>query len=118
MRSATNRFAIRATALAGSSAYARPLAPTEEHTLHHGLWQITIDYPVKRLAIHLLDGPEFWTDETPKTGDFAKYDLAPDTYVVQTVYEDGYVENRHLNIRGGSEERWVTHPYKRSAPIP
>jgi hypothetical protein len=118
VRSATNRSAIRATAPVDPSAYARPLGPTEEHTLHHGLWQITVDYPVKRLAIHLLDGPEFWTDETPKTGDFAKYDLAPDTYVVQTVYEDGYVENRHLNIRGGSEERWVTHPYKRSAPIP
>ena len=109
--------ASRSKALAAAVA-SSPFRGKLTDTLHHGLWQITVDYPVKRLAIHLLDGPEFWTDETPKTGDFAKYALAPDTYVVQTVYEDGHVENRHLNIRGGSEERWVTHPYKSSAPIP
>jgi hypothetical protein len=101
-----------------AASLARVLGPTDVVAPGHGLWQLDIEDPARRVGLRLADGPELWVSVTPKPGDSTKFDLVPGVYAFEETYEDGYKEEKQFTIKPGTEKRWVTHPYKRSAPIP
>ena len=87
---------------------ARPgvLGPTDVFAPGHGLWQLDIEDPARRVGLRLADGPELWVSVTPKPGDSTKFDLVPGVYAFEETYEDGYKEEKQFTIKPGTIHRF------------
>jgi hypothetical protein len=96
---------------------ARLLAPLEEASPKHALFQETVVEPAARVSLKVLNGPEVLTLAAPQPGDDCKIDLPAGLYRWEETYPNGAPEGRTLLLVAGGNERDTTHHYVHSAPM-
>ncbi len=95
---------------------AHVMGPGERFAPGHGLFQIEVVAPARRLSVAMRDGPVVWTDAAPAAGEIVKLDLPPGVYLFDEVHAHGEPESRQFTIAPGTERRWETTPYRENAP--